>query len=197
MNSERYKISPMRESLVYLPTEELERLCRLETLRRSGPGGQNRNKVETGVRFYLDEAGLVGEATERRYQGENRRIALQRLRLELALKVRESILTQETNVVGEETKRETVVAPSALRDFRWFSRLVGNKIQVSAESDDYPTLVAEFFDAYQATDENLSATAEILQTTSSQIVRFLSKVPKALEALNTLRERRGLGRLRP
>ncbi|MCA9240852.1 MAG: peptide chain release factor-like protein, partial [Planctomycetales bacterium] len=32
-----------------VPLEELERDCKIERLRRSGPGGQHRNKVETAV----------------------------------------------------------------------------------------------------------------------------------------------------
>ena len=63
----------MNRRELYFPLEEFEKDCRLETLRRSGPGGQNRNKVETGVRIYHLPTGLVGEATERRYQGENRK----------------------------------------------------------------------------------------------------------------------------
>lgn len=171
----------MRKSLVYLSAEELEKQCRFETLRRSGPGGQNRNKVETGVRFYLDDQGLVGEATERRYQGENRKIALQRLRIELAL------TSRDVPELG---------ADEPLAGFRWFDRLVGGKIRVSSESFDYPILVAEFFDVYEATGENLAASAAALHTTPSQIVRFLSQVPKTLEALNSLRIKRGLSRLK-
>ena len=171
----------MRKSLVYLSAEELEKRCRFETLRRSGPGGQNRNKVETGVRFYLDEFGLVGEATERRYQGENRKIALQRLRLELALTFRDV---------------PDLDASPPLSGFRWFERLVGGKLRVASDSYDYPILVAEFFDVYAATGENLSETSSALHTTSSQIVRFLSQEPKTLEALNLLRSKRGLSRLR-
>ena len=171
----------MRKSLVYLSAEELEKRCRFETLRRSGPGGQNRNKVETGVRFYLDELGLVGEATERRYQGENRKIALQRLRLELALTVREI---------------PTLEGEAPLSNFKWFGRLVGGKLRVSSENFDYPILVAEFFDVYAATGGRLAETAALLHTTSSQIVRFLGQIPRALEALNVLRAREGLPRLR-
>lgn len=171
----------MRKSLVYLTAEELEKHCRFETLRRSGPGGQNRNKVETGVRFYLDELGHVGEATERRYQGENRKIALQRLRLKLALTTREI---------------PALDAENPLADFRWFDRLVAGKARISSESFDYPILVAEFFDVYAATGGRLSETATLLKTTSSQLVHFLGQAPSALEALNALRAKEGLARLR-
>ena len=60
----------MRNSPVYLPLDALAAVCRFEALRRSGPGGQNRNKVETGVRYYHEASGLVGEATERRWDFE-------------------------------------------------------------------------------------------------------------------------------
>lgn len=48
-------------------------------LKGSGPGGQNRNKRETGIRITHIPTGLVVMATERRTQGENLRIALERI----------------------------------------------------------------------------------------------------------------------
>ena len=62
--------------------------CEVRRLRRSGPGGQNRNKVETAVQLVHLDTGLVAEANERRSQAENRKTALRRLRLQLALTVR-------------------------------------------------------------------------------------------------------------
>jgi protein subunit release factor B len=46
----------------------------------SGPGGQHRNKTETGVRLSHRPTGLVVTATERRSQLQNRGAALERLR---------------------------------------------------------------------------------------------------------------------
>lgn len=46
----------------------------------SGPGGQHRNKTETGVRLTHRPSGVVVTATERRSQLQNRGAALERLR---------------------------------------------------------------------------------------------------------------------
>lgn len=46
----------------------------------SGPGGQHRNKTETGVRLTHTPTGTVVTATERRSQLQNRGEALERLR---------------------------------------------------------------------------------------------------------------------
>lgn len=49
-----------------------------------GPGGQHRNKTESGVRLHHRPTGVVVTATERRSQLQNRGAALERLRGRLA-----------------------------------------------------------------------------------------------------------------
>ena len=61
-----------------------ERDLQFEFVRASGPGGQHRNRRETGVRLTHRPTGIVVLATERRSQAENRRVALERLELLLA-----------------------------------------------------------------------------------------------------------------
>ena len=51
----------------------------VQTFRAGGPGGQNQNKRETGVRIVHPESGAVGECREQRSQHQNKRTALQRL----------------------------------------------------------------------------------------------------------------------
>jgi protein subunit release factor B len=53
--------------------------CELEFVRASGPGGQHRNRRETGVRLTHLPTGVVVMATERRSQAANRRLALERM----------------------------------------------------------------------------------------------------------------------
>ena len=49
----------------------------------SGPGGQHRNKTESGVRLSHPPTGVTVTATERRSQLQNRGAALERLRARL------------------------------------------------------------------------------------------------------------------
>jgi protein subunit release factor B len=59
--------------------ESLERDCDLEFFIASGPGGQHRNKVETGVRLTHRPSGISVTATERRSQHANREAAYERM----------------------------------------------------------------------------------------------------------------------
>ena len=65
--------------------------CDVQTYRASGPGGQNRNKVETAVRIRHRASGIAVTATESRSQAENRARALRRLRQALVLGVRSEV----------------------------------------------------------------------------------------------------------
>lgn len=69
--------------------ESLERDSDMEFFIATGPGGQNRNKVETGVRLTHRPSGIVVTATERRSQAQNREAAFARMaqRLEEAQRV--------------------------------------------------------------------------------------------------------------
>ena len=63
------------------PTDRasLERDSDVEYFIAGGPGGQHRNKVETGVRLIHRPSGIVVTATERRSQHANREVAFERM----------------------------------------------------------------------------------------------------------------------
>jgi protein subunit release factor B len=63
-----------------LSDEALLSECEEEFFIASGPGGQHRNKTESGVRLKHPPTGLIVTATERRSQPQNRSAALERLR---------------------------------------------------------------------------------------------------------------------
>jgi hypothetical protein len=161
-----------------LPIQRLLKDCTVRRTRRSGPGGQHRNKVETAVIIEHRPTRVSAEASERRSQEENRQVALFRLRLGLAVQVRYSI--------------ESPYTPSEL----WLGRCRGGRLTVNLRHDDFPALLAEALDVLANCANEVAAAAGVLGCTTSQLVKFLQLEPRAIVALNRDRERKGFHKLK-
>lgn len=159
-----------------IPVEKLLADVRQRVTRRTGPGGQHRNKVQTAVVFVHEPTGISAEASERRSQQENRVVAIRRLRLALAL--------------GHRTP--ACAGPSLL----WQSRVRGGRLVVAAAHDDYPALVAEALDHLMAHGLAMPAAAATLGVTASQLAGLFRKEPQAWTALHRLRAAAGLPALK-
>lgn len=168
-----------------LSEEDLRSQVEVERTRASGPGGQHRNRTETAIRLLHRPTGIRVGANERRSQKENLRMAWKRLRLQLALDYRRPL------------RDEDFLAPAAYQASpEWTSRLRKGRIQVNPDHADFPALLAEVLDLLHLYEDDLAKSAAALQTTTSQLVKFLSKEPKALAALNQRRQEAGQRPLR-
>lgn len=92
------------------PTDRasLERDCDIQYFIATGPGGQHRNKVETGVRLTHRPTGIVVTATERRSQRANREAAFERMaaKLEDMQRIVEPRIPTKPSVASRERRLE-------------------------------------------------------------------------------------------
>lgn len=181
-----------------LDPNELLKSCRVQTGRSGGPGGQNRNKVETLVSITHEPTGTVGEAGERRTQGENYKVALRRLRLRLASVVRCPV----------RVPRGMAAIDGPWTSDLWRSRVSrgplgasgarggGGRISCNPTHTDYPALVAEAMDVVADCAYDPKPAALRLGVTPTQLVRLVKDCAEALNAWNAQRRQRGLHTLK-
>jgi protein subunit release factor B len=100
--------------------EALERDCDIDYFIASGPGGQHRNKVETGVRLTHRPSGTVVTATERRSQRANREAAFERMaaKLEEMQRVPTPRTPTRPSAASRERRLETKRHASAIKQLR-------------------------------------------------------------------------------
>ena len=161
----------------YWSEEQLLAQCRLTFSRASGPGGQNRNKVETSVQIEFLPVGVVASASERRTQNENRKVAIQRLRCKLAIEFRSVNASSPNAGTGSSN--------------RWRVYCRNGRIDISESNTDWPAILAEIIESLRAEDWEIGKVALGLGTSSSQLVKLLKKHLPAILLLNAERKLRG------
>lgn len=153
--------------------------CAVDTYRASGPGGQKRNKTSSAVRLRHGPSGLAVIAEESRSQHENKRRALRRLRLALAIQLRSPI--------GDSWSRPNGFAAVIDRSGR---------IAISPRNVGYPRIVAVVLDVIAARGGRLRESAELLCIAPGRLSRFICAEVKVLAAANRIRREAGLLPLR-
>ena len=155
-----------RDAVLSLDDDALVALCRLDTFRGSGPGGQKRNKTSSGVRVTHGPSNCAAAATVHRSQRHNLRDALRSLRLEIAFMVR----------------RESPATPMPPA--------------CTPAMAGYATEVARTFDVLESVGWSVADAAWALGISTGQLAASLTHEPLVLAAANRQRRSRGLRPLR-
>ena len=164
-----------------LDAQELLSVCDLRTQRRSGPGGQHRNKTSSGVFLQHRPSGIVAEATERRSQAENRDVALQRLRFRLAIQLRSQSVLDGPVPTSEVVLREK---------FR------GKSLRMNQRNESKPAVLSLIVNDLYAAGGQPSVVAPLWSASTSGIVAILKSHAPALVLVNAIRQHHGRGALR-
>lgn len=176
-----------------LPDDRLLAQCDLTRGRSGGPGGQNRNKVETLVELTHTSTGVCAHAGERRSQMENRGVALRRLRLALAVEVRTNVPAGEIGSELWKSRRRgaprNATAGSPPKS-KWTGGGAGI-LEINPDHHDYPALLAEAMDVIAAAGWDPKAASLRLNCSASQLVKLVKEHPPALLRWNY--ERAALG----
>jgi RF-1 domain len=178
MTESAYRVTDLEHHPARIQESELLKDCTMTFLRRSGPGGQHRNKVETAVVITHVPSGISAEANKSRSQEKNRQEAISRLRLRLACEIRSDVVS-----IGSASEL-------------WLSRQIGSSIKVASDHRDFPALLAEAMDVLAGGGWDHAAAAEKLGVSSTQFVKFLAKYPPALQKLNAVRSAKNLDPLK-
>lgn len=165
-----------------LADAELIAQCDVDTYRASGPGGQKRNKTSSAVRLRHEPTGLIAIAEESRSQHENKAKAVKRLRRTIYLTLREPVdpaaVSSEPDIAAIRGSENRLNVPSA-KDPRFWPA------------------AAILLDLLAAVGAQVSTAAEVLGTSTANLIAFLELDPHVWQEANRLRHLAGLPLLRP
>jgi len=100
----------------------------IQVFRSGGKGGQNQNKVSSGVRIIHRDSGAVGESRRERSQLQNKRLALQHLvadpkfRIWINQKAFEVISKKSIEIIMEEQMKPENLRIEVMNEGKWRER---------------------------------------------------------------------------
>lgn len=193
---EDVKVLSLMTHPAWLSEDLLMKECRVRALRRGGPGGQHRNKVETAIVIEHESSGISAEANERRCQKENKAVAIFRLRLGLAVHIRSQWVGEFTKNLSSQADNVDSKCPDVALSTAWQSRIKKGRISIASDHWDFPAVLAEAMDQLLAQSGNVTAAAKCLEISPSQLVKLLRMHAPALALVNKYRQERGWNSLR-
>ena len=165
-----------RTALLKLPDADLLKLCEISAYKGSGPGGQHKNKTNSGVKLKLKfeknsqlstlNSQLIIESysCDDRSSHINKLLALKKLRLKIALQIREEPATQ-------------IPFP-----------FPGSDGKISPDNNLYPQFIADILDRINLRKGDLSEAAKMWGLSKSALNKIILQDKKVMEVFQKLRQ---------
>jgi len=157
-----------RDEILLMDETELAKICQFEFFKGSGPGGQKRNKTSSAVRVKLPEFDISASDCTERSQHRNRNNALRKLKIAIALQIREQPLD---------------AAPD-----NW---------DCSMHSQSYPLFTAQILDQLSSCKFNHQTAAEKWNKSQTSFLKKLFRDPDVWQFVQKQRELNSIPKLRP
>lgn len=168
--------------------------CEVHVYRSSGPGGQHRNKVSSAVRLVHRPTGIAGHGDESRSQQDNRRMAMRRLRMNIACKVRR-VLDPSAGTPAPIAQCLFVPKPSKGPQRQGQSPdegQVNKRLAVGVRDHRFWHVAGCVLDVLEALGGSVSDAGKRLGITTGNVVSFLKSERHLLTAANEIRKRHAL-----
>ncbi len=156
-----------------LAVDSLLLQCKVEHRSSGGPGGQHRNRNRNAVSITHTATDLHAFAADHRLTEDNKRVAVRRLRLELAVHHRVGVPSGE------------------IRSDLWRERTSTGRIVLSSKHHDYPAMLAEALDVLDACGYDPRKAGSRLGVSPSQLIRMVAEHRPALAMVNERRRDQG------
>ena len=164
--------------------EDLLRDCQVDTYKASGPGGQHRNKTSSAVRLTHKPTGISAHGDDSRSQHENKRLALKRLRMNLALQLRHP-LPKSPGGEPPAFVKEALHRPKKGNTSRY-------RLDMGRKDQRFWRVSAFMLDALEHHNGQLRAAADTLGISTSNFVAHAKKDRHLLGAMQTIRRQHEL-----
>lgn len=164
-----------------LSDDALLKQCDVDTYKSSGPGGQHRNKVSSAVRLRHAPSGLIATGDQSRSQHENKRLALKRLRKQIATTLRAPVDLADAPAppLSECIHKDKRRPKGPLR------------LDVGRKDHRYWPVVAALLDRLEAAEGRAGDASDSIGISTSNLIRILKSDTTALTAAQNIRKRHG------
>ena len=175
--------------------EELLAQCDVHIYKASGPGGQHRNKVSSAVRLRHRPSGISATANDSRSQHSNRKLAMQRLRMNIALKLRRSA---EGNAEASQAGGEADMSrPAVLAECMHVATKGPGaglaRLTIGKKNPRFWQVAAYLLDILDEEEGRLSSAGDRLGITTGNLTAAFKSQRHLLAEVQKIRKRHGLG----